>query len=288
MVSGALLLPMDMDTNSFMKRRLSKFVWPVLFWTIFYMAVSWATKGTTILEIIKSILSIPFYAQGVVAFLWFMYALIGLYLLVPIISPWLEKINKKTIEIYLLLWLLAMCYPYIRLFLNIPNSERNVLYYFSGYAGYFLLGYYLHKYQKMISLHKICVILLLIVACSCILPAVFLWLKFKLNPTSVFDYLSISVVAMCIGWFILIRYFLDRQHINNYSHKLLVDISNMTFGIYLCHIFIILNLIWKLPFVQSLSLPLEILFCSIITFLISYIVVKCISKLPFSKFIIGC
>jgi surface polysaccharide O-acyltransferase-like enzyme len=287
MVSGALLLPVTMDIQSFMKRRLSKVVWPTLFWTVFYIIVGCFTKDISAKDLLISIVSIPFCAQGT-GILWFMYTLIGLYLIAPIISPWLEKASKKTIETYLLIWLISMCYPYLRIFLNIPNTETNMLYYFSGYAGYLLLGYYLHKYQDRISLCKIGVILMLIVVFSCILPAIFLWLKYKLNPMSVFDYLSISIVVMCICWFILIRYLLDRQRINSHPHTLLVDVSNMTFGIYLCHIFIMRNLIWKWTFVQSLSLPLEILFCAIITFLISYIVVKCFSKFPFSKFIIGC
>lgn len=40
MVSGALLLPVNMSTEQFLKKRFSKIVWPTLFWTLFYYIVA--------------------------------------------------------------------------------------------------------------------------------------------------------------------------------------------------------------------------------------------------------
>ena len=68
-------------------------------------------------EGVTDLFSIPFTAQGH-GILWFMYTLAGLYLLVPIVSPWLRNASKHEIEIYLALWLVTLLYPYIGLVLK--------------------------------------------------------------------------------------------------------------------------------------------------------------------------
>lgn len=101
MLSGALLLPLKTDTFTFLKKRISKVVFPTLFWTLFYLGANVILRGETI-DITK-ILSIPFSTQGNPV-LWFMYTLIGLYLLSPILSRWLTNSSKKEVVFYLGLW----------------------------------------------------------------------------------------------------------------------------------------------------------------------------------------
>ena len=45
MVSGALLLPVSMPTNLFLKKRIVKIAFPTLFWTFFYLIVCWFDNG---------------------------------------------------------------------------------------------------------------------------------------------------------------------------------------------------------------------------------------------------
>ena len=97
MTSGALLLPAREGMFPFMKKRLSKVLVPTLFWTLFYIAANIVIGKTTFSELPKQILSVPFSPQGY-GTLWFMYVLIGLYLLTPVISQWLEKASKKEIK----------------------------------------------------------------------------------------------------------------------------------------------------------------------------------------------
>ena len=93
MVSGALLLPINESTNKFLKKRLTKVLWPTIFWSLFYLLIKYVYKETTSDDIIHSIISMPFSPQGH-GIMWFMYTLIGLYLISPLISPWLEKASR--------------------------------------------------------------------------------------------------------------------------------------------------------------------------------------------------
>lgn len=67
-------------------------------------------------------------------------------MLVPVLSPWLRNAPKHEIELYLAFWLITLLYPYIGTVLDINTGETGVLYYLTGYAGYFLLGHYMSRY----------------------------------------------------------------------------------------------------------------------------------------------
>lgn len=192
MVSGALLLPVRDDYTSFLKRRFGKVVGPTLFWTALYIAVN-LYKAPEDVDLVKSILSIPFSNQGN-GVLWFMYTLAGLYLLAPVISAWLEKAGKKDLEIILSLWAVTLCYPILEQWVEINEGNTGILYYFGGYAGYFLLGYYLKRYPKALSLP---VAVLVGVAGVGVLLLVKRY-DIEVDFYRMFWYLSIFIVAMCV------------------------------------------------------------------------------------------
>ena len=193
-LSGALLLPIQTDTKTFLKKRLGKVVFPTLFFSLLYiilqlvsgMNVNWPT----------SFLSIPFSVQGD-GVLWFMYTLVGLYLLAPIISRWLESASKRELEFYLGLWVVSLCYPLLRLFLEVDETATGMLYYFTGYAGYFVLGYYLNKYPDAVSFKR----LVLPVSLSVIAPIACKLLNIQVDFYDLFWYKSIFVMVLTVGLF---------------------------------------------------------------------------------------
>lgn len=105
LISGALLLPVRGETSQFLRKRLGKVVWPTLFWTLFYILAEYWMNGEQLT--LRKFASIPFSPQGH-GILWFMYTLIGLYLLAPIISRWLERASKKEVGFYLALGAIPM------------------------------------------------------------------------------------------------------------------------------------------------------------------------------------
>lgn len=281
MVSGALLLPVSSDTSSFLKRRLSKIVGPLLIWSVFYMTVNLITGEISIYDMGRSVLSMLFSTQGH-GVLWFLYTLAGLYFVAPVISPFLKKASERELRFYLMLWLVAMCFPLFSQILEVNRSTTGMLYYFTGYLGYFVLGYYMHTYHPQIPK--------LVVACLFFVPVAFLGgYKYWGVNFEFFDicgYLSIFVGMMCIGWYYL------AQRINLCVKvgmiKLMAEISNCCFGIYLMHIFIMRYLLWH---VDSIVFEYggigQILLTWLLTFVISLVFTYLISYLPFAEFIVG-
>lgn len=288
MVSGALLLPVKTDSRTFLTKRLSKVLYPTLFWSLFYIICNLLTGKIDIYGLFKSLLGLPFAAQGH-GVLWFMYTLIGLYLLAPILSAWIEKTDIRMIKLYLVLWGITLCFPFVRLFFEIPQGEGNILFYFSGYAGYFLLGYYLNENIKKTrySYQKYYLLWAVGFAITFLPPIVCKVNHWAVDFYSLFWYLSIGVAAMCVGWFVILREVPLFQKKNRIT-CIFADISRMSFGIYLIHIFIMRDILWNWNVLQSLSFVLQIPLCSILTFGVSYLIIKCVSKFSFSKYIIGC
>lgn len=277
-VSGALLLPSPISTSDWLKRRLNKVVWPTIIWTLLYIAVNAITKDLAVSEIFRAICSIPFSAQGH-GILWFMYALIALYIVAPIISPWVEKVDEKTLRIYIFFWLITLCYPYLKLVVDTNESTTGILYYCSGYVGYFLLGYYLHHYG-----YKIKMWWTIVAFCLAIAAPVAVKLLHIENAPSFFEYLNIFVTMMLPFWWKSAE-FVEKRIVHTKSLEM---ISNLSFGIYLIHIFILRTVLQHWSVILNMSnYYIQTIVCVILTFCLSMGISYLISKLPFGDYIIG-
>ena len=281
MVSGALLLPVNMETMQFLKRRLKKIFFPTLFWTIFYMLVSSCNNELDRTDMFRSLLSIPFSNQFC-GTLWFMYMLTGLYLLAPVLSPWLRQVGKKELKFYLFLWSVTMCYPLIRDYIHINESYTGILYYFGGYVGYFVWGYYLRTYVSEWKFWK-CLLLLLIPIFIAIVTKV---MQIDTNFYDMFWYLSIFVVMMSTAWFMLIKRINIWLEDTYRFHSYIIIISNCCFGIYLIHIFVMRSIIWKWSWMYDIGY-LQILVVTLFTFIGSLFITWLLSFLPWAQYIIG-
>lgn len=281
MVSGALLLPVKGEMTAFLRRRFGRILVPVLLWTLFYVCLRlWFSEDE--IDIARALLSVPFSPQGN-GVLWFMYALTGLYLLAPVISPWLERCRERDIRLVLLLWGMTLLWPLLENRIDIRQDNTGMLYYFSGYGGYFLLGYYLRRWPAALPgklLWPLCAVAL----CA---PFVYKVCGIECDFYRVFWYLSVFVAVMAAGIFKGITALCRLTHVR--ESALAAQLSKCTFGIYLCHIFVMRYVLWKLPFIAGMeSYVLQTVTVFALTFTLSWVLTWAMSWLPFSSWIIGC
>ena len=283
MISGALLLGNKMAQSDFLKHRFSKIVWPTLFWTAVYLTVSFVSTPHTGTCAIATILSIPFSAQGH-GVLWFMYTLAGLYLLTPILSKWLAKATRRDVEFYLILWAISLLYPYLKLVLTINTSNTGILYYFTGYCGYFLLGYYMKKYVIPQGIGKTKVLWSIVAIIACVL-VVFVTKKIysDVNILELFWYLSMPGAIMSVAYFLL----LSKIKVPNGCKTFVTKLSTLSFGVYLCHILVMRTFLWNIDFIHNSGAILNIPIVAVLTIILSWLLAYLISKLPYSKYIVG-
>lgn len=268
-VSGALLLRKTevglFSTSDFLKHRFSKVLWPTIIWFL---------VGYTLKEF-----GVRNDELGV---LWFMYSLMGLYLLTPILSRWIAVATRREIEFYLLIWAISLCYPLLNIFFDLNENHASWIYYFHGYVGYYVLGFYLRQYglskRGKIGMAAAFVIL------SLLLPICSYVLQWGWPMIPVFWYRSISVALMCVMWWLVIE---KCAHFFECCRPVITELSKLSFGIYLVHILVMRNFLWKFEWMQSLEGLTQILVCAFLTFVISAAISWMISKLKFSKYIIG-
>lgn len=278
MISGALLLPIKQSTSIFLKKRFTKMLYPTLFWSLFYLCMNVWLRGEDV-SWKCSLLSLPFSAQGNPV-LWFMYTLLGLYLLAPILSRWLQVASKRELTFYMGLWVITLCYPLLRYVVDVNTSNTGVLYYFTGYVGYFVLGYYLKRFPNVFPMKWMFFALGIAfgVPIACRLQG------YKIDFYDLFWYLSIFVVIQCVFWWKVIG------RVNNVGRfaNLLILLSNLSFGIYLVHIFVMRYILWHWSLILNISNhALQTFTIASLTFVISALISYIISLLPGARYIIG-
>lgn len=273
MVSGALLLKKDLerslDTRNFFRKRFSKIIMPVVFWSL----VGW---GLELCGVNNAELSI----------LWFMYSLAGVYLLTPVLSRWLSIADVKEVEFYLLLWLVTLFVPFAKRFIPVNESDTSWLYYFHGYVGYYVLGFYLQNYlERNQSVGRKMMFSLVLVCISIVLPISLFVLNIEVDFYSLFWYLSITVSLQCVAWWSVVKR-LMRNVLQ--IPMIIVELSKLSFGIYLIHILVMRNVLWGTVWMQSMNGLLQIVICTIMTFTISALISLGLSKIKYVKVVIGC
>lgn len=256
---------------------------PTLFWTVFYLIVKLFSGTISWSQLLNNVCSIPFSRQGH-GVLWFMYTLAGLYLLTPILARWLNHATRKEVRFYLFLWAISLLYPTLKFFVQIDESNKGILYYFTGYVGYFLLGWYLRNCGCQIRLKWLG---LLYVLCN-VAPLLIKIIHCNIDTSEIFWYLSIFVALQCLTWWKAITTLVSRFSLSERTIKILSTFSNLSFGIYLCHIYFMRNVLWTCTWIKNINCqPLQIITISVLTLLLSASLSYILSMSPLGNYTIG-
>ena len=281
MISGALVLFKERPFVPFMKKRLSRIALPVVIWSIVSLCIECFQHEISARDMLESVCMIPFTPQ--VGTYWFIYVLFGIYLLTPLISSWLSRASKKDVETYLIIWSVTLLLPYVKLIIpaldNIVKMESGYLYSFYGYLGFAILGYYLRRWCNFSCLKKWHIILL---AGLVLLPVV-LYAIPSIPHKVIHNRLSLNIAALSACYFLIIKHLRFSERMNRF----LYDFAQHSFGIYLVQIIVMRKVLWPLLAPYNIHYALQIPLVVLLTAGLSYIVVHLISKLPYSKYIVG-
>lgn len=288
MVSGALLFPVKLDIGTFIRKRLLRIGLPLLFWSAVCVFVFWLAGKLSFHSAILSFLQSPF--KPVTGVYWFMYTIFGLYLIAPIISPAIA--NEKLTRYFLLLWCITLLLPYANAWLpgywSLSGNIYHPFYEFHGYLGYMVLGYYLRHHLPAWKTY-ICKISIPGGILAIIIPLYFLNGRHAgVTNDMLYGYLTINVACLCVIAFIGAALLSQCIPIRGDRNRILQDISRNSFGIYLIHILVMREWIWDIwqSTFPNAGYAVQIPCVAIMTFLISYLIIKLISYIPGSRYII--
>ena len=140
LLSGALLLRPDRDVtiSELFRKRLPKLVIPLIVWSIIYEAFQfYADKGYGTFNLLTALKT--FYQGPLVFHFWFLYMMIGIYLVYPIVNTFIRAATKSQVQYFIAVWFVTNCVCGIIAIATGLNIAVE-LNFFTGYIGVFCAG----------------------------------------------------------------------------------------------------------------------------------------------------
>jgi len=294
MLTGALLLQpnkTDEPLGIFFKKRWNRIGIPVLFWGIIFFAWDFLVRGQapTLLFVLQSVLAGPY------VHFWYVYILVGLYLITPLLRIIVAHANWRTIKYFLIIWFAGTgIFPLLTLYANISPQAvwfRQNVFLLVGLLGYFVLGAYVAK----LTIRKSALALVLVLSSVwTIIGTYFLIASLGEQYSQFFlDASSFSVIIASISLFLILTSIPTQKIETRFprGNRLLKLISENTLPIYLFHLIILETLqkgyLGLKISVININPIIEIPLVTAVTLLICLAIIVPLKKLPYVKRIIG-
>ena len=265
--SSYLQFPLHYQTGEFFRRRAARVLVPFLFWTVVY-ALVWGEPVQNFRDLLLNFN----YAAG---HLWFVYMLVGIYLLMPLLSPWAEKVGRKELQVYLGIWFFTTLIPLVRGWVGgpapviygasgIPNPAKfplwgeaswntyGLFYYFSGFIGYLFLGLYFRRFVGELSWKKTLALAVPMFAAGfAVCSAGFLagvWkdcggvfpVEGPVGLAAIWEVPWLNdgagIALMTTAWVLLFRKIGSG---GRFYERILLPVSKASYGMYLCHMLLL-------------------------------------------------
>ena len=266
--SSYLQFPLHHPVKDFFRRRVKRVLIPLLVWSLVYALV----YGNPVHNLKDLLLNFNYTAGH----LWFVYMLFGVYLLMPLLSPWAEKVGRKELQAYLGIWLFTTLIPLFRSWATgdsapmiygpsgVPMPARypvwgeaswnayGTFYYVSGFIGYLLLGLYFRKFAGEYSWKKTLALAIPLYLAGFAVTAGGFYRRVMHSSGGMFPsggdvsvavgwetswgYDTIDVVMMAIG---LILIFRKIHSEGEFYSNVLRPVSEASYGMYLVHMLLL-------------------------------------------------
>ena len=263
MITGYCLLRKKICTYEYCFSHVLKYVSVLFTVGLFYALLEevFASKTLNFSILVQSVKNVI--SGNLWDHMWFVYAIIGIYLVMPVIHTFSQQGTSNIYILTALLFLFNILFPAIDEWLSVGAVLP-----FGGYLFYVCLGGAVAKIN--ISNKLLCT-----VSFAGLLSIV--WIVLGAN-TKEFGYNHLAVCLMAMSIFLII------SKINIKPSKLILYISNCTWGIYLIHPFFI-NVAIKLLKVDVLtSQPYVRLFVfAVVISCVSFLSIYILRKIPLVK-----
>lgn len=295
MISGALFLNPKRKVTVYhlWSKKIPRILTAFLFWSVIYALYNYLTRSNWSLHTFLMAILTGYYHM------WFLFMIIGLYLVTPLMRKIAE--DRRMLNYFLVLSMIfGFLIPTIRhqiLPFSLALSESDTinallkdydamrLYLPLGYTGYFALGYYLYK-RNLTPTERAVIYGLGILGfvITIVTTAVISRNLGKANSAN-YEFVSLNVLMESVAVFVLVRY--RSSHWNGKIRNLLERLNGKTFGIYLIHLLFVDAMADLLGIKATLFAPIvSVPLLATVAFALSTLCIKGIQKLGrFSKYI---
>jgi surface polysaccharide O-acyltransferase-like enzyme len=223
--------------------------------------------------------------QGAAYHLWFLYYLLGIYLIVPLLRLMVQAAEDRQILWYFIgLWLifqpgLTMAKQFWGFKINLSAPMA------TGFTGFFILGYLLGSWVLSRSTIILSAVAFFLGALGTIIGTYLMTRDAGQFDGFFYDLVSLPVIVASAGAFLWLRWMAEAKVFASPKvHDFLRLLASTTFGIYLIHVLIIEifrgwipgfrldsfigNPVWSIPLVSST------------VFVLSFLIVRVLQKIP--------
>ncbi|RHR38974.1 acyltransferase [Parabacteroides sp. AF18-52] len=313
MMTGFLLLPVKQEASVFYKKRIPRVFFPFLIWSVLFNLAPWFIQwaggsaelvtdffpyapdpSASLTDALKEIAMIPVTFTVYATPMWYIYTLIGLYLYMPVFSAWVEKASDKGKRWFLGIWGVSLFIPYLMefvshyLFGTCSWNAYGLFYYFAGFNGYLLLGHYLGKGNDWSTGKTLAVTIPLFLIGYLVTFTGFRYMTSDPHVSEegmelFFTYCSPNAMLMTAAIFLLVQ----KARISSpFICGALANLTKLGFGVYCVHYFFI-GPSYLLTLWLGVPVPAIVPVSAIFTLAASWMFTYLLSKLPYSKYIIG-
>jgi surface polysaccharide O-acyltransferase-like enzyme len=293
-LSGALLLQPSKTNESirvFLKKRFNRIGLAFMFWSAVYLV--WAFLVTQTPVTFDNVITGALYSlfSGSYYHFWFLYLIVGLYLLTPILRKIVSVNDPKILKYLILLWFVDVAVvPLIQLVTG--YSLNDTVFVVGGFIGYFVLGVYLQRVKvRSSTLH----VLLFLSFIFTIISTWVMHVHFDyLNQNYFFfGYLSVNVILASVAIFMLLNNLTVNwsKDVHPLVTKVVHAIGKNTLPIYMFHL-IVLETLQRgyLGFKLSLTVMNPIIGIPImtaVTLFITFGLILLMKKVPVLSTLVG-
>lgn len=288
MISGALVLsprahragPAD-----FYRRRAVRILPALIFWNLFYLfavRVVLEQNPPSLAYLYQMVLEGKVYTQ-----LYFLWIIIGLYLVAPVLAAFLGE-NRKRIAIFTTVLcvgtVIIFTIPTLGGYLGLPHPiSLTIFTLWMPYVSYFVAGYALAR----VSLTRRMTVVLSIVIVALIALTVWeygirpaLPLLQAVNPVS---YYGASIMVMSLLIFVTVTSALDRVSFSPRAARWAARLSDASFGVFLVHLVVLAVIRRLIPTLTDGGSLLELFVVYAVVVVASYAISLLAAKVPYLR-----
>lgn len=287
MISGAIFLNREISVRKLYAKYILRMVVAFVFWSVLYAVIT--DPAANIKGMIVNILYGHYH-------MWFIYMIVGLYMMVPILRKIVED-QKATQYFLVLAFLFCFLLPQVVDVLNVlPESfallgeicntvvTKFKIDLFGGFAIYFVAGYYLNNIEISLKHRRIIYVLGVVGYAMTVVCTYLLCVWHGVANELFYGSFTVNIALFTIAVFVFGKYECGRIDLSERMEKIISKLSKWTFGAYLVHA-LILSIVWELlPIeVESINAIVGIPVISVGVFGVSMFVSAVLNRIPFLR-----
>jgi len=279
MISGYLLLPRSEDLRVFYSKRIMKILIPLIVWSLLYLGWYCGSHlNTCTPNRVLDLMPPP----GAYYHLWFMYSLLSIYLILPILRLMIRPdVDTKILWYLIALWLIFQpVSTTVKKFWNLDIRFSAPL--TTGFVCFFFLGYLLGEIPLSRARMIFAAVVWGIASLITIIGTYLLTREAGQFDGFFYDFVSPNVILASGASFLLLRWLSDTKPFASPSTLSITRLlATGAFGVYLIHVMVMEVLRYALDVNAAMGYALwSIPLVSIIVFIVSFFLVRILQKIP--------